>query len=186
MNFGDLTRLLKVSLLMPRIGVRLLLDLHLPNAVTWLGLLLVSVLLTLMGAVGLYLAPATLPDALDANYLGFVAVHAILLLLPAGLIHIVGERTGSLAHFMEALLLMVWLQVMLLPLTLVTTIAVAVSDPVGQIVMVICGVATLWFLTNFVTELHHYRSRRNVFLGIVAASIVLGVLMLPLFDPRFA
>jgi hypothetical protein len=186
MTLNDVSRLLGVSLLMPRVGVRLLLELQVPHVATWLGLGLMSVLLTLIGAAGFYLSPEGLAPNEAVNYVGFVVVHAILLALPAGLIYIVGERTGSLAPFMDALLLMVWLQVMLLPLTLISTIAVAVSEPAGQLFMVLSGVATLWFLTNFVTELHRYRSRRNVFLGIIAASVVLGVLMLPLLDPRFA
>jgi hypothetical protein len=187
MTGGDLQRLAVISVISPKTGARVLLDLGLPNPVRWLALSLLAVLLTLIGAGGeLLAAPPESGDAVSPGYLGVAVIHAVLLILPAALIHVIGERTGGQATFPDAVLIVVWLQFLLLPVQVAATLAQALIPSLSGAVLMTLAVATFWLLTNFVAELHGYRSRLNVFLGILTVSVVFTIFLLPFLDPSFS
>jgi hypothetical protein len=185
MTADDLIRIARLSYANPRAGARAILCQNLPHAARWQALILLAVILTLIGAMGEWAMPATDMPVPQFNYFGVAVVHAVLLAVPAGLIHIIGDRTGSNAGFMDALVIVLWLQTLLLPLQLTATLALAIGPTLAQAIILMFAGVTFWLLTNFVTELHGYRSRLNVFLGILTVSIVLALLMLPFLDPNF-
>ena len=187
MTTGDIQRMAALSVISPKDGARLLLDLRLPQPVRWLGLGLMAVLLTLIGAGGEWLSgPSEGGPAVAHNYFAFAVIHVVLLVLPAALIHVIGERTGGQAGFPDAVLIVVWLQFLLLPLQAVVTLLEALAPGLTQPGLILMAAATFWLLTNFVAELHGYRSRLNVFLGILTVAIVFAIFLLPFLDPSFS
>jgi hypothetical protein len=77
---------------------------------------------------------------------------------------------GGTGTFPDALILMVWLQFILLCVQLVQVLA-GVMLPVLADLIGLAGLGLLlWLLTNFVAELHGFRSLIAVFAGLVAGA----------------
>jgi hypothetical protein len=187
MTLGDLIQLVRLSYRAPRAGARALIDMNLPHSVVWQALVLMAIVLTLLGSFGTQISGSPTGEAApDANLFGMAVVHLVLLVTPAALVHVIGERTGGKARFADAMLLLLWLQFLILPIQIAATIMQAQGSGLTGGILLVYVVVTFWLMTNFVTELHGYRSRLHVFLGILAVSVVLGLLLLPFLDPAFA
>jgi hypothetical protein len=187
MTQAEFIRMILLSYSVPRAGSRALISLRLPLPLVAQTLVLMAILLTLIGALEQAFAPTeAVPQIADGNLLVVVVIHTILLLVPAALIHVIGDRTGSTSRFADALLLVLWAQFLVLPFQLLATLTLGLGSNLTDVVLFIYVAVTFWLLTHFVTELHGYTSRLNVFLGIVAVSIVLGLMLIPFIDPSFA
>jgi hypothetical protein len=183
----SIAQLLRQSFSSPRRTARHLISRQVRLSVLWQALFLLAILLTLIGYSGnLLMGDAGRQNIEQLNLFVTLLIHAILLLVPALLVHVIGERTGGEGRFSDALLLFLWLQVLLLPVQILATLAQSLSWSSSDAILLAYVAMALWLMTNFVTELHGYSSPLNVLLGIMTVLIVMGLLILPFLDPVFA
>lgn len=183
--------LAQLSLQDPRAATRALLDEGVPLSARTAGLLLVAVLSALLASLQLRLGPQDL-DPMTAMMLGSPLRAAVVqwafLALSVVLIHRVGRAFGGTGSFPDALLIVVWLQF----LTLVLQLAQLVVNPISPALAGIIGlggfVVFLWLMTSFIAELHGFRSRGLVFVGMIvttfAAGLLIGVAVIVLIGPE--
>ncbi len=187
MTQAEFRQLMMLSYVAPRAAARYWIDQRLPLVLICQALLLMAVVLTLIGGLEHAMAQDQPPPQLaGGNQFSVVLVHAVLLLVPAALIHVIGERSRSTARFADAILMIVWLQFVLLPIQIAATLTLGAGSGLTDAILFVYVAVTFWLLTHFVTELHGYKSRMNVFLGILTVSIVLGLMLIPFIDPSFA
>jgi hypothetical protein len=165
---ADLARL---TLDDPRKGVRAVLQLGIPVPARTAGLLLIAVASAILTHVGFLFLPAG-PDPLSqfiaASPFRTAAVQWTMLAVSVLLIFRVGRMQGGRGNLNDALLIVVWLQVLMLALQVVQLLAIAIFPPVASIIGIASVVLFLWLLTNFIAELHGFSS----FWAVLGAIIV--------------
>lgn len=174
-SLGALMGLLRETFADPRATARRLIGLGLPMQARWMAFAL-AILATVVMLQGLGLitaGAAAMPSPLlfavilgGANLVGVVAIHQI------------GRMMGGLGRFEDALLLVAWLQAIQVLLVLAQSIAFLILPPLGGIIQIAGLVILMWLLTNFVAELHGFRSLWGVFGMIVVVSLGLSFLLL--------
>lgn len=184
MTVEMLKRLLAETYRSPARAARGVLDLRLPLGARWLSLALVAVVITIIAILStLTLDPATRAAIRVPSPFVSALIQAGVLVLAAGVIHLVGQATGGRGSFPDALILMVWLQAALIPVQLAQVVAQAINMQLAQVVFFGSIGLFFWFLTSFVAELQGYRRRVLVLLGIIVVMAVMGLLLAPLFMP---
>ena len=81
---------------------------------------------------------------------------------------------GGTGSFPDTLLAMVWLQFLMLGLQVIQLVLMVLFPPLAAIVNLAGFAIFLWLLTNFIAELHGFRSLLAVFGGIIFGMILLG------------
>jgi len=192
MSLGDRIRALAgLTVQDPRQAARVLLAEGVPMRARTAGLLLVAVVSALLASVQL----GTSPQALDpfsafmlASPFRAAVVQWLFLALTVVLIHRVGKAFGGRGSFPDALLIVVWLQLLTLALQLLQLVASLVAPPLVGVIGLGGFVLFLWLMTAFIAELHGFASRGLVFLGMIltaiAAGFVLGIVLILLFGPE--
>jgi Yip1 domain len=187
----DVTTLLQMArdtVRNPREGARLLMQLNLPMSARWTALLLMAVL----SAVFTHLSIAAMPLPDQDGMQGVIATPirtavlqvVVLLVLVQG-IYRIGRWRGGTGSFADAMLLVSWLQFILLVLQLVQIVMMVLLPPVGELLGLAGLVLFLWLLTNFVAELHGFRSLLLVFVSIIFSLVSLAFLLSLLFVMMF-
>lgn len=181
LNLADMSALLRATLSTPRQGLRQVLNVD-PGLVLRLqALVLMAVASSLMLHFGFYLSPVPpgnpLFDALTASPFRTAILQAIILWTTAVLIHVLGRAAGGQGTFADALLAVVWLQVLFILLQGLQTLALVVMPPLAPVL----GLASLglffWLMPHFVAEVHGFASVGKTFLGIVASMLAISFLM---------
>lgn len=186
-----LTALAKLTLQDPRQAVRVLLAEGVPMRARTAGLLLVAVISALLASLQIQLNPQDL-DPVSALMLASPFRAAVVqwgfLALSVLLIHRVGRAFGGRGSFPDALLIVVWLQCLTLVLQVLQLVADVIAPPLAGIIGLGGLVLFLWLMTHFIAELHGFRSRGLVFVGMVitaiAAGLVVGVAVILLVGPE--
>jgi len=140
------------------------------GAVTLLGVLMAELMLRML--IGGELQPmftfGTQPLVTALIQLGVLAVLVLA-------VHWGGRMLGGKGTMSDAILAVVWLQFIMALLQAAQLIAVVILPPIAGLL----GIAGLglffWLLTGFVAELHGFRSRGKVFLGVLLALIAVAV-----------
>ena len=122
---------------------------------------------------GLTVALALVPEAVA---FAFVAgVHPLVGLYAAFMVGLItavfGGRPGMISGATGALAVVTWLQVVLVCVQLVQTVALLLMPPLGLLIGWAALLLFLWMLTNFVAELHGFKSLGLVFVMILASSL---------------
>jgi Yip1 domain len=168
----------------PKAAARTLLGLGVPAEARWLGLALVSVLTLLVGNLSLLGLP---DDALSP--IGRAVRHPVSgTLIQAGsttiiaaAMTIVGNMFGGRGQYMDALLLMVWLQFLLVVLALAQTVLAFVVPVAALLVALVSLVLFFWLMVQFASALHGFTRPWAVFAGLIgtllALSLIAAVLM---------
>lgn len=179
--------LMLLSLRDPAQAARWLIGLGLPMGVRWIGLALVAILAVLL--IGL---TANLLPAQDLSLLGRemqaplpgLAIQAGTILMVAGLMAGVGRLFGGQGSFADALLLMVWLEFLTLPLTLVQLVLLLTFPPATILVALAALVVFVRIFVVFAATLHGFRSLLAVAGAALATlfgvSLILGAIMVAL------
>lgn len=184
-------QLAQLTLQDPRQAARVLLAEDVPMPARTAGLLLVAVVSALLASLQVGSDPQKL-DPVSAFMLASpfraAVVQWLFLALSVLLIHRVGRAFGGRGSFPDALLVVVWLQLLMLALQLVQIVATVFAPPLaGAIGLVGLGVF-LWLMTTFICELHGFSARGLVFLGMVVTCIgtglVLGILLILFLGPE--
>ena len=172
----------------PKKAARGLIAMNLPMSVRWLALSLVTVLSTLFLLTEIKLSPFSddpmMLRMLDSPLI-LAAMQFLVLVVSAYLIARIGKFFQGVGNFDDALLLVLWMQAVLCLVQLFQILAMLTFAPLADLVGFVALFATGWLITNFVAELHGFKSLILVFVGIllgafatmVALSIVLAVLI---------
>ncbi|MDG1280133.1 MAG: YIP1 family protein [Pseudorhodobacter sp.] len=185
LTVSDLMPLLRETLISPRKGARMILDLGLAARVGWLALALMAVgsaILTHLtmvmmspeavaywgGAMG-----SPVNTAILQWVVMFVTVHAV---------HRLGRMRGGAGTLAESVVLVAWLQFVLLALQALQLVVQVILPPFAQLL----GLAGLglffWLLTNFVAEIHGFKSLGAVFASVVFVMILASMVMVFVFS----
>ena len=160
----------------PRAGARRIIAMDLPLSARWLAFWLMAVLTAILTHLSLGLLPAADREMLAGmmeSPLRSAVLQAGLLLATVWLVCRVGRMRGGKGSFADTLVLLTWLQFLMLSLQLVQLVLQVLVPPLAVPVNVAAFGLFLWLLTNFVAELHGFRSLISVL-----ASLVLGVLLM--------
>lgn len=192
MTLGDRIRALaQLTLQNPRPAARVLLAEGVPMRARTAGLLLVAVVSALLASLQVGLTPQPL-DPLSAFMLASpiraAVVQWLFLALSVVLVHQVGRAFGGRGSFPDALLIVVWLQLLMLALQVLQLVVTFFSPALAGLIGLAGFGVFLWLMTTFIAELHGFTSRGLVFLGMVlsclAAGFVLGILLILILGPE--
>lgn len=176
-RIGALTRL---TLQEPRQAAKALLGEGVPMRARTAGLLLVAVLSALFASlqVGSHLADLDpFSRFMLASPFRAAVFQWMFLALTVILTHRVGRAFGGHGSFADALLVVVWLQLPLLALQVLQLAATLIVPPLAGIIGLGGFALFLWLMTAFVAELHGFRSRGRVFLGLVLTGLCTGFVL---------
>jgi len=106
------------------------------------------------------------------------------LVLMSGCIFAIGRMMGGTGGFHDALLAMVWLQVVSVVLQVGQVILLLISPVLALLSGWVFIVFGMWLMVNFITVIHDFSSRMAVFMGMIlsavglsfALRIILGIL----------
>ncbi|MDT8855718.1 Yip1 family protein [Paracoccaceae bacterium Fryx2] len=178
LTLASFWQLVRHTLQKPRQAASYVMSLGVPMAARWAGMWLMAAASALIMFVSFSLMPISLPPmvaAIVANPLQLAAVQVAGLIGTVLAIHFFGRLFGGTGSLADALLLVVWLQVILLGMQLVQLATDILLPPLAGVVAIMSMLLSPWLLTNFVAELHGFRSLFLVFLGIIAATFLLMV-----------
>jgi Yip1 domain len=176
----SLVDLVKLTLEDPRRGVRAVLNLGVPLPARTAGLLLMAVGSAVLTHLGfLLLPPANDPVMafITGSPLRTAVVQWVILACTVLLIDRVGRARGGTGNLSDALLIVVWVQVIMLALQVVQLVALVIAPPLAVIINLGGLVLFFWLLTNFIAELHGFVSRRAVFVGIVVTGFAVALVL---------
>lgn len=180
MDLSEILQAVRFTLRSPRAGARLVMNLDLPVAARWMALALmaiVSTLLTLLSLAASPLAEDPAVQMLRQSPIFLATLQGLVMLVASALIHVQGRWAGGTGRFVDALVLVVWLQVILSLIQAVQIVVGLVLPALADLI----GVATLglfvWLLTNFIAELHGFRSLVLVFVGILGTVLLLSLIL---------
>ena len=167
----------RLTLQDPRRGIRAVLDLGVPVSARTAGLVLVAVASAIFMHLGsLFLPPASDPITvfLAGSPIRSAILQWVILLASVVLIFRVGRARGGKGSFPDAMLIVVWLQVIMLPVQALHLAALILVPPLAGIINIAGLVLFFWLMTNFIAELHGFTSRRAVFIAIVLTAFAVG------------
>ncbi|NJM84051.1 MAG: YIP1 family protein [Tabrizicola sp.] len=178
-NMDEVLALGRLSLENPRKAARVLVAMDVPVAARTAGLLLVAVASTVLSHIGFLIQPPTddpIGQFIAASPFRTAAFQWLLLSVSVLLIYRVGRMRGGSGSMNDALLVVVWLQVLMLGLQLLQVLLLLISPVLAAVVGLAGIVLFLWLLTNFVAELHGFQSLLAVFGAIVLTGFAVAFL----------
>lgn len=186
-----LVNLAQLTLQDPGQAARVLLSEGVPMRARSGGLLLVAVLSALMASLQVGTGRADL-DPFSAFMLASPFRAAVFqwgfLALSVLLVHRVGRAFGGWGSLADALLVVVWLQIIMLGFQTLQLVVSPILPPLAGVIGLVSFVVYFWLMSWFIAELHGFASRGRVFLGIIltglAAGLVLAVLMILFLGPE--
>ena len=182
-----LRELLGETLRAPRAAARRLIGLGLDPGTVLAGFGVVVTASALFAWLSVAATPVPTGGAVEGPALmpfGLAAVQAGSILFLAAMVTLGGRAFGGKGRFIDALLLAVWLEFILVLLQ-IAQFAVMLVFPFSSILILLAGVALfLWLLTCFVAELHGFSSLVGVFFGILGGFLVAGFLASLLIVPQ--
>jgi len=184
--------LIRHTLREPRTAAQRILDMGFEAGFLWQALLLVVVLSVIAaqttalitGAAQQQPGPEMLMPEFFSNPMLMGIVQGGLLVLVVFAVYWIGRSFGGTGSFEGAIALVTWLQFLLVCLQVAQALAALVLPPLAGLIGLAGLVVFFWLLTQFVSQLHGFRSPGMVFtmivvsmLGIVfALSVVLAII----------
>ncbi len=184
LTFAELTRRAIESVKDPRAGAREVMALSLPRNSRWEALIAVVIVSVLLAQVTTFLNPGSdmMMAPLLSNPLVSTTIQLATMVIMVFAVFWIGRALGGKGSFDDTILLMAWMQCIFVALQVVQTLALLVVPPLAGL-LGIAGVGLFfWLLTNFVAELHGFRSLGRVFMLIILSMIGLAVLMSIVFS----
>lgn len=170
--------LAELTLRNPRQAARALLAEDVPLAARKLGLPFVAVMSVLLASIDIGISSEPLPPMiafLMASPLRLAGFEWLMLALSVLMIHRIGRSFGGTGSFADALLITIWVEFLMLGPQVLQLLVGLVSADLAGIIGLISLAMFLWLITSFIAELHGFRSRPLVFLGMVVASFAAGM-----------
>jgi uncharacterized PurR-regulated membrane protein YhhQ (DUF165 family) len=179
-----LKQMLLETLRAPRAGAAHLLRLNFAPMVGWMALLLMAISSTILTHLSLGALPSEAQEAWTGLFGGPVRtamLQWVVLLVTVHTIHKLGVWRGGRGDLTGAVVLVAWLQFILLLLQVGQLLAEVILPPLAGILGTVGLVAFFWLLTNFIAELHGFKSLALVFLAVIVTSITAAFLLSILF-----
>jgi hypothetical protein len=177
LTFSGLVAAAGETLRDPRTGLRRILALNPPMQARWIAFLLMAIGSAIVTHLSIGLIPAEDRDAVMgvmSSPVRTAILQGVLLLAIVQLVWWLGRMRGGTGSFPDALLSMIWLQFIMLAIQALQLVLMVISPPLAALANLAGLVVFLWLLTNFVAELHGFRSLIAVFGGIVLGALLLG------------
>ncbi|WP_175469232.1 Yip1 family protein [Pseudorhodobacter antarcticus] len=159
----------------PRAGAAHLLRLGFSPLVGWMALLLMAVASTILTHLSLSSLPPEAREAWAGLFGGPVRtamLQWVVLLVSVHAIYRVGAWRGGTGTLNGAVVLVAWLQFILLLFQIAQLLADAILPPLAGVLGTAGMVAFFWLLTNFIAQLHGFKSLAMTFLGVLITSFV--------------
>ncbi|MEL6509103.1 MAG: YIP1 family protein [Pseudomonadota bacterium] len=176
LSLNTLSALLRLTFQDAREGAHAVLSLGVPRSALFLMVATVAVLSALMAGIFQLLVPQTVgpPPGVVA-----ITIGGVILGTAIGL-HYAGRAFGGTGELSDAIVLMVWLQVVLLLIQAMQNIVLLVAPGAVGIVFLLAFGYTLWLMINFIDVLHNFKSRARaavlLLLTLVGLSVGLGMI----------
>lgn len=168
----------------PRSGARMVLSINLSRRERWEMLLLTVVLSAVLAKISVYLSGGSEEVGIfAASPFALGAVQLVLMLFAVHAIDLVGRRMGGTGDLDGAIVLVAWLQFVMICIQILQIMLLLIA-PVLSFLLGVAGLGLFfWMLTQFIMELHGFKSAMSVFTGIflcllgfaVIFSILIGV-----------
>jgi hypothetical protein len=183
--------LARLSLKDPRGGTRALLKLDVPLQARTAGLVLVAVCTSLLFHLGFFFLPAgddALAQFMSQSPFRTAVIQWAILAATVLCIYRIGRAFGGKGSLGDALLVVVWLQVIMLGVQFVQLLSLAVFTPLSGLVSLAGFVLFFWLFTSFIAELHGFASRWAVLAGVIGAgfaiAMALAVILSIIYGPE--
>jgi len=159
----------------PREGARRAMAVQLPRRSRWEAVLLVVVLSVLLSELTLLLSGIPggmmMGGSLLHNPLAMGVLQlAVLMVLIWGM-YVIGRLAGGTGSLDDAIVLVVWLQIIMLGLQVVQLAAMLLLPPLASLIGLGGILLFFYLLTMFTTELHGFSSPGAVFIAILGAMV---------------
>jgi hypothetical protein len=177
--------LARLTLEDPRQGARQLLALDVPLPARTAGLLLMAVISALLMQIGFMLLPPAddrLTAFMMASPLRTAVIQWLILATSVLMIHRVGRAWGGTGSLPDALLIVVWLQVIMLAVQVVQLVALVIAPPLAGLVNIAGMAIFFWLICSFIAELHGFASRLKVLAGVLGTSFLLALLIVTILS----
>ena len=180
LTLPGLLRLARETIQDPKGGARRIMALDAPMGARWSALALMAVASALLTHASFALAPPATRDFFAtamASPLRTAVLQGAAMVLGVMAIHRIGVARGGRGALPEAISLMAWLQFILLVLQVAQLVAQVILPPLAEIIGVLGIGLFFYLLTNFVAELHGFRSLASTFMGILATMILIAFVL---------
>ncbi len=177
LHIPSLLRMARATISDPRTGARFVIGLNLPRPVLWQFFLLQLVLSAILKIVVFDLMPADgdiFPEEAAITFTMLEAVVGLAMIL--GMTYI-GRALGGTGDFNGSLALVIWLQFVLLLVSVLQIILLVVMPPMVDLLSVAAIGLFFWLLVGFVAELHGFKSTGTVFLGVILSIFAIFILL---------
>jgi len=162
-----LLRLAWDSVRTPRTAAQMVMGINLPRAARWEALLALVLIGTVLAIAITFLFTGNL-----VMYLGVIAVSpyvAAIISASASVISVfaiywIGHTLGGKGGFDDAILLVAWTQFVVICMQLAQLAAFLLLPGMSILVEIAASLISIWILTNFIAELHGFKSLTKVFL----------------------
>lgn len=185
LSVSDLMPLLRETLISPRKGARMILDLGLAARVGWLALALMAVgsaILTHLTMVMMSPEAVAYWGGVMGSPVNTAILQWVVMFVTVHAVHRLGRMRGGAGTLAESVVLVAWLQFVLLALQALQLVVQVILPPFAQLL----GLAGLglffWLLTNFVAEIHGFKSLGAVFASVVFVMILASMVMVFVFS----
>jgi hypothetical protein len=170
----------------PVAGAKRVMSINMSRAQRWETLVLILVISILLAETTLLMSggsgDAFLSGPAFENPIILAALQLFFLVVMVNAIYFGGRRAGGHGGLDDAILLVAWLQFILICLQAIQIVALLTVPAVGALIGIASVVIFFWLLTNFVAELHGFRSRGNIFGVILLAIFAFAVLLSIVFS----
>lgn len=179
LTFASMIAFGQETVLRPRGMARRTMEAGLTTGERWTAFAVVLLLSVVAAHVFLYVAVpgAMAQDGGMLGPLGTLVLQAVVLLVIAAGVTMIGRGFGGTGRFGDALILVALLQAMLVALQVLQFLTFLVLPPLSTLLGWGAVVLMLWLLTNFTAELHGFRSLLPVTLGLLGAFFALAVVL---------
>lgn len=182
MTFDDFKALAGLTFRNPQAAARGLMAQGWPASAVWMSLVLTVVVAALMAFGASTIIPAgTVDDPRVVDLTRFpmiiAGIQMVAMLVAAGLMASVGRLFGGQGRFIDALLLVVWIEVLLLVVQAVQIFLTLIAPPVAGLLGLAAIALFLWLTVQFVKALHGFTSSIKVVLVMVATMITVGFVL---------
>ncbi len=182
MSFDDFKALAGLTFRNPQAAARWLMGQGWPMSARWMALLLTVVVAALLAFVASALAPTAVEgDARVVDLTRFpmiiAGIQLVAMVVAAGLMASVGRMFGGRGRFEDALLLVVWIEVLLLVVQAVQVVLGLAMPAVAGLLGLAAIVLFLWLTVQFVKALHGFTNSFKVVLVMVATMITVGFVL---------
>lgn len=158
-----------------------------PAQARWIGLAVVVILSGCLGILGgmiLHQMTGGTADLAGFNPLTMAAMQAALIIYGAGATVVVGRLFNGQGKFLDALLLLTWIEFVLVVMQVVQLVLLLVAPVTFSIISILLIAVMFYLLVQFIAALHGFRSLVAVGICVIctffASAMLAGVVLVSL------